>query len=270
MPRMSGVNINMKETQTALVATTEQAVALPKKPQTLRDIVASDTFKAQAALALPKHCTPDRFARIALTALNRTPKLMQCTKESVLQCLMDLTALGLEPDGRRAHLIPYGDKCTLILDYKGLVELVRRSGEIAYIHADVVCEADEFDYMFGTGAFLKHKPAATARGKVKCAYSFIRLKDGAEDFDVMNVEDVEKVRKKSRSGNSGPWVDHWDEMAKKTVFRRHSKWLPLSAELREKIEKDDEPLSESERMASAKPLAPSSVQIIDPEENQEG
>lgn len=230
----------------------QKAEAAPPSPRTVREWIATDSFKEQVKLALPKHLTPDRFTRIALTAFNRTPKLADCTKESVFQCLLDLSALGLEPDGRRAHLIPYGNKCQLIIDYKGIVDLVRRSGEVAYIHADIVCENDEFDYAFGTGAFLKHKPNLQKRGKSKCVYSYVRLKDGSEDFDVMSMEDVENVRKKSRSGNSGPWVDHFNEMAKKTVFRRHSKWLPLSSELREKIEQDDEPLTEQERFNAAK------------------
>src|SRR5688572_5477659 len=118
--------------ETALQKTESKAVA----PKTVREWIATDSFKAQVALSLPKHLTPDRFTRIALTAFNRTPKLGNCTKESVFQCLLDCSALGIEPDGRRAHLIPYGDKCTLIIDYKGIVELVRRSGEVAYIHAD--------------------------------------------------------------------------------------------------------------------------------------
>jgi recombination protein RecT len=233
----------------SLVKSTENKVAAPR---TVREWIATDSFKEQVALSLPKHLTPDRFTRIALTAFNRTPKLGNCTKESVFQCLLDLSALGLEPDGRRAHLIPYGDKCQLIIDYKGIVDLVRRSGEVAYIHADVVCEHDEFDYAFGTGAFLKHKPNLKKRGAPKCVYSYVRLKDGAEDFDVMSVEDVDAVKRKSRSSGSGPWVDHWNEMAKKTVFRRHSKWLPLSSELHEKIEKDDEPLTEQERFNAAR------------------
>ena len=70
--------------------------------------------------------TPDRFIRIALTALTRTPKLTTCDHGSFFQALLDLSQLGLEPDGRRAHLIPFRNnkrncvECQLIIDYKGL------------------------------------------------------------------------------------------------------------------------------------------------------
>lgn len=204
--------------------------------------------------ALPKLLTPERFTRVALTCINKNPKLLQCTQESLLACLLDCASLGIEPDGRRAHLIPYGDKCTLIIDYKGIAELVRRSGEVADLHSDVICDNDDFDYMFGTGSFLKHKiDIRKPRGAVVGAYSYVKLKDGAESFDVMGVEEIETVRKRSKSGNNGPWVTDKAEMQKKTVFRRHSKWLPLSPELRDKIEKDDDALTEQERFAAAKP-----------------
>lgn len=213
-------------------------------------------MKGQFAMALPKLVTPERFIRVALTCLNKNPKLAACTQDSLLACLLDCAALGIEPDGRRAHLIPYGDKCTLIIDYKGIAELVRRSGEVSTLHCGIVYPSDDFDYAFGTGQFLKHKPTIQPRGKDEkpmCVYSYVKLKDGQEDFDVMSIDDIERVRKRSRAGNNGPWVTDFDEMAKKSVFRRHSKWLPLSPELRDKIEKDDDALTEQERFAAAKP-----------------
>jgi recombination protein RecT len=254
---------------------TEQTNAVAKQdaaPKTLKDLLGTERLKMAVAQALPKHLPAERFIRIAITALTRNPKLQQCSQESFFQCLLDLSALGLEPDNRRAYLIPYEDKrnnrtiCTLQLDYKGIVELVRRSGEVSNIHADVVCENDSFDYLFGTGGFLKHKPALTNRGKIICAYSFVKMKDGSEDFDVMNVEDVNAIRDASQGyktakkyGKDSIWDNHWNEMAKKSVFRRQSKWLPFSSELREKIEKDDEPLTESERFTQAKAVTASDV-----------
>ena len=232
------------------------------RPGTKSDIrEAVEKMGPQFAMALPKLLTAERFIRVALTCINKNPKLLQCTRDSLLACLLDCAQLGIEADGRRAHLIPFWDskanafKCTLIIDYKGLAELVRRSGEVSTLHAGIVYPGDDFDYQFGTGQYLKHKPTLN-RGDEKplAVYSYVKLKDGQEDFDVMGIEEVNKVRKRSKSANEGPWVTDYDEMAKKTVFRRHSKWLPLSPELREKIEKDDEPLTEQERFAAAKPV----------------
>ena len=157
-----------------------------------------------------------------------------------MKALLDLSTFGLEPDGRRAHLIPFGDEVQLIIDYKGLVELIRRSGDVSYIHADVVCENDHFEFQFGSGAKLVHKPKLSGRGKVYCAYSFIRLKDGSEDYDVMSIEEIDRIRERSKAKNNGPWVTDYNEMAKKTVFRRHSKWQNWSPEVQSAIEYDDE------------------------------
>lgn len=224
----------------------------------IKSLILSKEAKMQFKTALPRHLSPDRFVRIALTAINRTPKLMSCTKQSVVQCLLDLSQLGLEPDGRKAHLIPYGNQCTLIIDYKGLVDLARRSGEIADIHADIVCENDIFEYSYGSDGKLIHKPSLLQdRGKVIAAYSFVRLKDNSSSYEVMKIDEIDAIRKRSKAKDNGPWKTDWNEMAKKTVFRRHSKWLPVESEkLQEAINKDyDVPLDiiDVNRVPNGKP-----------------
>jgi recombination protein RecT len=243
---------------------------LAKRPGTVKDILRGAEFKAALREVLPTIMRPDRFVRIALTTMMRIPELAECSRPSLFRCLLDLSSYGLEPDGRRAHLIPFKNnkycqcghlmdehkgqqcskcdcsqrktlvECTLIVDYKGLAELVRRSGDVSYIHADVVYENDEWSYAYGTEAHLRHKPNAKDRGGEKvAAYSYVRLKDGSEDFIVMNMAEVEKIRKRSKAADSGPWKTDFDEMAKKTAFRRHSKWLPLSPDVRDAVERED-------------------------------
>ncbi|MDB6080167.1 MAG: recombination and repair protein RecT [Akkermansiaceae bacterium] len=212
---------------------------LADDPKSVRAILNSDAGRAQFAAALPKHLTPDRFCRVAMTALSRTPKLQDCTKESLFKCLMDLSSMGLEPDGRRAHLIPYGKECTLIVDYKGFVELVMRSGLVSNLHADKVCQNDMFEY--DRGEVVTHRIDFRApRGNAYCYYARVTFKDGTTKAEVMSKEDIESIRQRSRSGNAGPWKTDYDEMAKKTVFRRLSKWLTLSPEIRDAVTTDDE------------------------------
>lgn len=246
-------------------------VARQPEHKTIKGLIKSDDFKNAVSAALPRHLKPERFVRVALNAVMRKPDLLECTQESFFLCLLDLSSYGLEPDGRRAHLIPFKDNkvcicghdmdqhkgpdctrcgckqrrsrtiCTLIIDYKGLAECVRRSGDVSYIHADVVYDNDEFKFKFGSGAMLEHVPAEDHDGKkIKWAYSFVKLRDGSEDFVVMSLKDVERIRKRSRAADAGPWVSDFPEMAKKTAFRRHTKWLPLSAETREIVERDDD------------------------------
>ena len=113
-----------------------------------------DKLKDSWVSVLPKVCTPERFARVALTCLRKTPKLVdalqtQNGRASLAQQFMKCAELGIEPDGRRAYLIPYKNEIQLILDYKGIAELAMRSGKISNIHADKVCENDEFEYNIG-------------------------------------------------------------------------------------------------------------------------
>lgn len=209
----------------------------PARTNDLKALINSDNMRAQFQRALPRHLSAERFTRIAITALTRTPKLQQCTPESLMKCLLDLSALGIEPDGRRAHLIPYGNECTLIIDYKGLVELIRRSGEVTNIRAETVCEFDEFEWVNG---IITHKVDwRRARGEVQAVYAEAKLKDGDYQTAVMTADEVEAIRQRSKAGNNGPWKTDWAEMAKKTVVRRLSKMLPLSPEIAQDIERDD-------------------------------
>lgn len=237
------------------------------KQMTIRDHLQSSEFIAELAKALPSHMKPERMARIALTAMTRTPMLAECTQPSFFRCLMDLSQWGLEPDGRRAHLIPFRDnkkgtvECTLILDYKGLVELAYRSGIVKNIHADVVRSGDIFEYSLGI--VEKHTPWAfrtdadrpTIAGDIIAAYCIVQLKGDATKCEVLTKDEVDSVRKRSKASQSGPWVSDYNEMAKKTAFRRVSKWLPLSAEIQDAFERDDDRFAPVEQPTQQRSVA---------------
>ena len=228
----------------------------PQK-QTIRNLLKGKEFNDQLRAALPKHFDPERQIRIALTALMRTPKLEECDHASFFQCLLQLSQFGLEPDGRMAHLIPFNNRkrdcveCQLIIDYKGIVELVMRTGIVSLIHADVVCENDEFEY--NLGEITKHRiNFKKDRGAVYAVYCLIKFKDGTVKADVMASAAIERIRGRSKSKDNGPWVTDWDEMAKKTVFKRLSKWVPWSAEIRDAVAIDNEEFIETTATAIEK------------------
>lgn len=211
------------------LAPAPQAKADPKS-YTLRQLIQTSGVKGMIADSLPKHCTPERFLRATLTAMTRTPALERCSQASFMQAMLTLSQFGLEPDGRHAHLIPYKETCQLVIDYKGLVQLVMRSGLVSYLHADIVCENDEFEY--DMGRVTKHKiNLKEPRGAPYAAYAICKYHDGTEKHEVMSRDEIELIRKRSAAGARGPWVTDWNEMAKKTVFRRMSKWLPMSSEV---------------------------------------
>lgn len=207
-------------------------------------------MSSEWAKVLPKCCTPERFARVALSCISKNPALNAALQTpqgqvSILSAFMTCAEFGLEPNGRHAHLIPFRDnrnggyQVQLIFDYKGLVELVRRSGQVRKIHASDVCENDTFKY--NKGEIQEHsinfqKP----RGKAYAFYCEVTFNDGSVQTDVMSKDDVDKIRARSKSSNSGPWVTDYTEMAKKSCFKRLSKWLPLSPEVKDAIDRDNE------------------------------
>lgn len=225
------------------------AIVAPKRK--FQELVESAKFKEQIVAALPKHLTPERFIRTLMTATIKTPDLLNCTEETLFKCIFDAAAIGLEIDGRRAHLIPLRNRqkqgqpleANLWLDYKGIAELVMRSGVVSSIHADIVCENDAFEY--DRGELKAHKiDFKQERGAMYAAYCIIRMKDGGEKVEVMPKHAIDVVRQRSPGKNSPAWTEHYDEMAKKTVFKRASKWVPLSAEIKNVLEGEDDDLEE--------------------------
>lgn len=222
-------------TNNVIAAASNNAVAQKKKASTIMDFV--KLYKGEIARALPTAITPERFSRMVLTAITQTPKLKECTPQSFVGSMLTAAQLGLEPNTPlgQAYLIPFKNKgvmcCQFQLGYKGLIDLVHRSGEIASIEARVVYENDKFDYELGLEPKLVHKPAAIGRGKATWYYAIYHLKNGGYAFEVMSREDVEQhARKYSKSFGNGPWQTDFDEMAKKTVLKKVLKYAPLKTE----------------------------------------
>jgi len=218
----------------------------PKPSMTLRDHLESPGFAQQMAKVLPQHLTPERMARVAATAMTRIPKLAQCDQASFFSAMLTLSQIGLEPDGRLAHLIPYGTTCQLIIDWKGLAQLAYRSGMVSTLHADVIHAGDLFEY--DCGEIAKHVPhflrvdsaKPKSAGEVVGAYAIAKMKDGSKMAVVLSEEEIDGIRKRSKAASSGPWVTDRNEMRKKTAFRRLSKWLPLESEkYRDALDADD-------------------------------
>ena len=222
---------------------------------TIREWIKSDSLQSQIKQALPNASELGRFMRAFYTSVQKVPKLMQCSRESLFSCVIQCAQVGIQPDGRRAHLIPYGNQATLIIDYKGLVELVYRSGDVRSIHSDVVCDNDDFE--LDMGLVTRHKiDLKQPRGEPYAAYSLVRMANGGVQCVVMHRDEIEAIRKKSKAGNSGPWVDFPMEMWKKTAFRRLCKWLPLTPEIKAGIEADDEHMDDMRNVTQDVPSLP--------------
>lgn len=209
----------------------------------------------------------DRFRRVVLQSLVRNPDLLNATPESLISAAAEAAQLGLEPSGAvgGAWLIRYGPKAQLVIDFRGLIQLARRSNEIEDIYADAVREKDHFVARRGLRPDLEHEPdfsqdrgpsPDTEGNRVIHVYAVALFKSGHRRFEVMSRAEVDAIRARSRAANNGPWVTDWIQMALKTVTRRLCKTLPLTAQAKEHIALDEEREYGGHRVAVEEPAAP--------------
>ncbi|WP_082860632.1 recombinase RecT [Domibacillus aminovorans] len=194
--------------------------------------------------ALPKHMDADRMARIALTAVRTTPKLLECDQMSFLAALMQSAQLGVEPNTGlgQAYLIPYGKQVQFQLSYKGLIDLAVRSGQYKAIYAHEVYANDELVFEYGLYKDLKHIPASIPEGEPIGYYAVYHLQNGGFDFVYWTRERIDQHAKKFsqsvQKGWTSPWKTNYDAMAKKTVLKEVLKYAPKSIEFQKTVEAD--------------------------------
>lgn len=198
-------------------------------------------YKDQISMALPKHLTADRMARVALTEIRKNPKLGACDPYSFMGALIQCAQLGLEPGSGTGHayLIPFKNQVQMIIGYQGMIDLAYRSGKVDSIYAMVVYEGDEFSYYIENGIQkMKHVPNFSGPRddeSIKLVYAAAQIKNGGAVFVMMTVEEIRRIEKENRKGNgmSDTWRKHFAAMAKKTVIRQLYKTIPRSVEMSE-------------------------------------
>ena len=206
-----------------------------------------EQFKGEVARALPRHLSPDRIVRVALTAFRLNPKLADVDPRSVFAAVIQSSQLGLEVGLMgEAHLVPFGSQCQLIPGYQGLMKLARNSGLVQDIYGHEVRINDRFDIVLGLNRSLMHEPlkqngfpaADEERGAIVGFYAVAVFKDGTRTFHALSKEQVEQVRDHSRGyqmarklRKESPWDTHFVPMGLKTVIRRLCHLLPKSPEL---------------------------------------
>lgn len=240
---------------------TEQTTAVAER-QGDPIISALGQFSGALQAHLPTKVDRDRFVRIVQQAYQRTPRLQECTLDSIASAAVEAAELGLEPSGAvgGAHLVPYnvnvGTKerprwekhAQLIIDYRGLVELARRSDKIEDVYAEVVREADHFRVIGGSEPRIEHIPNLAApvtpnpdhaENPMTHVYAVAVFRSGYRRSVVMSKAEVDAIRTRARDNNTGPWATDYLQMALKTVLRRLCKTLPLPKTVHQALEVED-------------------------------
>jgi recombination protein RecT len=222
-----------------------------------------NTMEPEFKRALPQHIPAERFQRIAITAINRNPNLLSADRKTLLEACLLAAQDGLLPDGREAALVIFGRTVQYMPMVAGIRKKVYQSGEIQSLVARVARQNDEFEVIYGDDEKIVHKPALFEAGEMIAVYAIATYKDGSKAREVMTIAEINKIRSISRSANAGPWKDHYEEMAKKTVIRRLAKSLPLSAEVDEVIRRDDQFYNFERGPAQVTPITKPALKTIE-------
>lgn len=254
---------------TQIATLRQESNVQPAKPQarSILDYLATTRVEKGIAAVAGKYFTADRFLRLAVNTVKKTPLLLKCDPQSVLGCFMTSAALALEPNTiqQQAFLIPYKRRAKVEGEWKdiyeaqfqvgsrGFVTLAHRSPYIKSIEAEAIHEGDLFEHMKGSDAFLKYRKALKDRGPLIGSWCLTKLESGIEIATVLPLDEIHKIRSKSETYNSlldkldaaendkdrlyaerklaeTPWVMWEDDMATKSAIKKHSKQMPLVPE----------------------------------------
>lgn len=216
------------------------------------------------AESLPQHLSSERFVRLALTSMRKTPKLQECSPQSFIGALLTASALGLEPDvAGECYLVPYNDRrrgmeTQLIVGYQGVAKLFWQHPMARHLEAEAVHEQDVFDWQKGTDAYLKFRPASGDRGKVIAYYALASLSNGATEFVVLTPNEV-KLLRGGKEGTSGDIPDPQRWMERKTVLKQLLKLLPKSVLLAQALRVDEQTGSSLAAAGAAKAITQGEV-----------
>lgn len=238
---------------------TGQVTAKKEQPKDLAQLLSSPKVQTQLKAALPRHMTAERMARIATTEMRKVPKLGSCDPMSFLGAVIQCAQLGLEPGNALGHayILPFDKRekvggqwktvrteAQVIIGYRGMIDLARRSGQIVSLDARAVYEDDKFECTLGFEPKIDHVPnwknhSRADPSNLRFVYAVAKLKDGGLQFDVMSRAEVEGIRARSKSADNGPWVTDFPAMALKSVVRRLFKFLPVSIEIQRAVGLDE-------------------------------
>lgn len=214
------------------VATTEQ----PARPYVLKSDAAQLLYSDAARAAIAPMLRPgedyDRVIVEVYHLAKKQPDIMKCAPETIVGAVARAVGTGLII-GETVHLVPFGSRLEMVLDYKGAIELVQNSGAARYVDAQCVYANEQFEFEQGTSPFIRHRPLAdgTKRGALLGAYAVAKVTRNDVKIVYMPVEEIDAIRlAKSKSWKNGP-LSAIPWYARKTVIKQLCKTLPKNREL---------------------------------------
>lgn len=243
----------------------EQAPAPPKKTPAEKEqsiITALAKYQKQIEKVVPRYITPDRMLRLVTGEINRTPLLKACSVMSIINGVTTAASLGIGIGPRSAYLVPFlttkkingglvrGYEATLMIDYRSKITLAKRCGVIIR-PPQLVFPGDEFQAQYENGALVIHHvrglkgqrveryefkdPKEKGKGGFTLTpnytHAYVFWRDGDEILgEMMDADQLDAVRRRSKAGNDGPWITDAGQMARKTVVHRAFNYIAFDPE----------------------------------------
>lgn len=247
------------------IAELKQQQPAERRAPTILELLTAPKVERGIKAVATQFLTPDRFLRMAINCVKKTPLLLQCDPQTVLGSFMTSAALGLEPNTvqQQAFLIPYKKRakvggnwvdvyeCQFQVGARGFVTLAHRSPHIDSLQAETIHENDLFEHMIGSESFLKYQKCLKDRGAPIGSFAYAKLASGVEMATVLPYDELMKIRSRSetykaliagvesaenekervkaeRKLEETPWVMWFDDMGAKSAIKKSAKQLPLS------------------------------------------
>lgn len=242
----------------------QTAIAAFSDEQDLKKVLATQYMKQIENLFGDKD-TALEFLTNVVASVQRVPKLLECTPESLLNSFMTMASLKLMPSAvsGEAYVLPYDNKkkgvveAQFQLGYQGLVTLLYRAG-VKSIVAEIVRSGDQFRL---TNGKVRHEVDifSESRGAPVAAYVILTLPSGDTIEKVMTKKEIIEIAERfSKSyGGFGPWDPKQDPqgwMWRKTVLKQAAKLAPKNPELNKAIAEDNKDSVIGDRQEAPKAL----------------
>ena len=221
--------------------------------QTTIEAAAESSDKVLAHIGLSKEV----YSRVAMNAVMANPSILNCDPRTLRKALLHSAQLGLLPDGDAAALVPYKIRgvltATLVIGYKGMIDLARRAIPGIVIESHVVTDEDEFTYKLGLRPVLDHERSPTGKmpteKNIIAAYALAWMPKNPDhpESEVLFKSEIDHIRKTYTQANSKLWLEEYAEACKKTALRRLGKRLPIRSGLMiQGLEPEGDPIEDFE------------------------
>ena len=195
------------------------------------------------------------YSRVAMNAVLASPNILNCEPKTLRKALLHCAQLGLLPDGDQAALVPFKLRgvltATLIVGYKGMLDLARRAIPGIVLESHVVTDEDEFEYELGLRPVLKHTRLPEGKmpteKNIIAAYALAWMPKNPDhpEVEVLFRAELDHIRKTYTQDKSKLWLEEYAEACKKTALRRLGKRLPIrSGLLSQGLEPEGDPIED--------------------------